>query len=110
MEVAENPICNRVGIKFLKNIVMSNIEFTLQYNAFKGTGKCWVAIVNPKNKKIESFINATNTEKFDKYKGQKYFELPADDEETLYLFCETDTKSSDKKRYYKVKDGKLERQ
>jgi len=78
----------------------------LSYNRYKGSGKCWIAQVDERTKKIQGFINAESVQKRDSYSGQKTFEVPLT-EGACYLFCESGTKSSDSRHYKKVENGKL---
>lgn len=79
----------------------------LLYNACKGTGKCWVARVDPSTKAKLGFIDATELKSRGKYSGTKTFSVPLEEGE-IYLFCETGSKSSDSRFYRKVVNGKLE--
>ena len=82
--------------------------FTLGYNNYKGSGKCWIAIVDERTRKIETFLVAESTEKDGTYKGIKRFLVPLI-ENTVYKFCESGSKSSDSIWYSKVVNGKLEK-
>jgi len=79
----------------------------LAYNAYKGTGKCWIARVDPVTKEKQGFLEATARDSRDKYSGTKTFSVPLEDG-AMYLFCETGSKSSDSRFYCKVVNGKLE--
>ena len=76
-------------------------QLELNYNHYKGTGKCWVAHVDKKTKKILKFVNAESNVKNDKYKGYKIFLL----RDGYYLSCETGTKSNDKRQYFEIVNG-----
>lgn len=78
----------------------------LAYNAYKGTGKCWIAKVDPITKEKLGFLEATARDPRDKYSGTKTFSVPLEDG-AMYLFCETGSKSSDSRYYRKVVNGKL---
>lgn len=78
----------------------------LYYNNYKGTGKCWVAIVDPETKKIQSFLETESKQPRDNYSGVKTFSVPLV-EGQVYLFNDTGSKSKDDRRYYQVKDNKL---
>lgn len=78
----------------------------LHYNNYKGTGKCWIAIVDPETKKIQSFLDTESKQPRNSYSGYKTFSVPLV-EGTVYLFNESGSKSSDSRTYYQVKDNKL---
>lgn len=79
----------------------------LAYNAYKGSGKCWVAKVDPQTKAKLGFLDATARDPRDGYSGTKTFSVPLIEGE-MYLFCETGSKSSDSRYYRKVANGKLD--
>jgi hypothetical protein len=79
----------------------------LSYNSCKGTGKCWIAKVDPETKKILNFIDAESRQPRDGFSGQKTFSLPLI-EGNCYLTCESGSKSKDDRTYYKVVNQKLE--
>ncbi len=76
----------------------------LEYNQFKGSGKCWIAMVDSNTKKILSFVNAESVQKNGNTKGFKTFKVC----DGYYLSCETGTKSYDRREYFRVKDGKIQ--
>lgn len=77
-------------------------ELCLGYNQSKGSGKCWVANVNKGTKKILSFVEAESVVKEDTYKGYKVYLL----KDGHYLSCEEGTRSSDKRVYFSIINGK----
>lgn len=79
----------------------------LSYNAYKGSGKCWVAKVDPQTKAKLGFLDSTARDPRDGYSGTKTFSVPLVEGE-MYLFCESGSKSSDSRYYRKVVNGKLE--
>lgn len=79
------------------------IVIELEFNQFKGSGKCWVAKVDAKTKKVLSFIDAESNQRIGNTKGYKTFVL----KDGRYLSCETGTKSYDKKECFRVKDGQV---
>lgn len=79
----------------------------LAYNAYKGSGKCWVAKVDPQTKAKLGFLDATARDPRDSYSETKTFSIPLE-EGAMYLICETGSKSSDSRCYRKVMNGKLE--
>lgn len=80
----------------------------LSYNAYKGTGKAWIAEIDPGTRKILGFLDAESSEKSG-YKGTKRFLVPLI-EGKCYKTREEGTKSCDTDRIYLVEDGKLVRQ
>lgn len=74
---------------------------TLEYNKYKGSGKCWIANVDPQTKKILGFLNAESVQETGMNKGKKTFSVP----DGHYLFCQSDSGSSDSKKYYRVQGG-----
>lgn len=74
----------------------------LEYNRYKGTGKCWVAIVDETTKKIVDFLKPASHNK-DGYKGTKVFEV----EDGYYLVCQAGSKSYDDKKYIRVFGGEI---
>jgi len=83
----------------------NKVSLTLEFNRFKGSGKCWIAICDPKTKKIENFIEPENTI-IDGYKGIKIYNLPLVDG-VCYLTCQTGSKSHDERKYYIVENKEL---
>lgn len=79
----------------------------LEYNTYKGSGKCWIAEIDPETKEKLSFLDAKSVEKDGTYKGKKTYKVPLI-EGKAYQFRESDTKSVDKNYYRIVRDGKLE--
>lgn len=79
------------------------IVIELEYNQFKGSGKCWIARVDSKTKKILSFVDVESNQKDGNTKGFKTFIL----KDGHYLSCETGTKSYDNREYFIVKDGQI---
>lgn len=75
-----------------RNGIVAN--YTLYYNQYKGSGKCWIAVVDKNSKKVLSFAEPENTIK-DGYKGTKEFKLKSG----YYLICQEGSKSYDKKEY-----------
>ena len=73
----------------------------LSYNQYKGSGKCWVARINPETKKILGFVDAESVQKDGNYKGEKTYELI----DGNYLSCESGSKSTDNRTYFQIKDG-----
>lgn len=73
----------------------------LSYHHFKGSGKCWLANIDPTTKKILSFVNAESVQKDDNHKGSKTFALM----DGYYLSCESGTKSTDRRQYFKIENG-----
>ena len=89
--LVQEEIASRNGAK---------LEVHLHSNAYKGSGKCWIARVD-QHKKILGFVDAHTTIP-DGYEKGKIFFLVDDD----YLLCEKGSKSRDTRRYITVKDGK----
>lgn len=79
-------------------------QLELNYNRYKGSGKCWVAEVDLDTKKILGFIDSESNIKHDNYKGYKVFLL----KDGNYLSCETGTKSCDNREYFKIINGEIE--
>lgn len=75
----------------------------LYFNRYKGSGKCWIANVDPKTKKILNFVDAESVQKRDSYSGKKTFAVT----DGYYLFCESGSKSTDSRIYYKVENGEM---
>lgn len=86
------------SIKEQKQIVIE-----LEYNQFKGSGKCWIARVDSKTKRTLSFVDVESNQRDGNTKGFKTFIL----KDGYYLSCETGTKSYDNREYFKVKDGQV---
>lgn len=80
----------------------------LTYNQYKGSGKAWIAEVDPQTKKLDHFLDAESNIK-DGYKGTKTFKVPMI-EGKMYWICEEGTKSYDSKYFRVVRDGKLEQE
>lgn len=78
----------------------------LFYNRYKGSGKCWIATVDPETKKITGFLDAESVQKRDNYSGSKIFRVPLTEGQT-YLFCQSGSKSTDSRSYKKVVNGEL---
>lgn len=83
-----------------------DVTVWLNYNKYKGTGKCWIAEIDPRTKKIESFLDAESVEKRDNYSGDKCFLVPLI-EGKCYQFRESGSKSSDHNYYRKVENNAL---
>jgi hypothetical protein len=96
----------KILILIEKKTLVTSVLKVLSYNTYKGTGKCWIAIINPKTKKILSFLNTESIQKRDKYSGQKTFEIPLK-EGQAYQIRETGSKSSDHNEYLIVQNGQL---
>jgi len=79
---------------------------TLSWDKFKGSGKCWVARIDPETKKIQGFLNAESVEASN-YKGEKTFSVPLE-EGSAYHFREAGSKSCDRNYYKIVRAGVLE--
>jgi len=79
------------------------IVVKLEYNQYKGSGKCWVARVDSTTKKILSFVDVESNERNGNTKGFKTFIL----KDGYYLSSETGTKSTDFREYFRVKDGQI---
>ena len=80
------------------------LQVELEYNLYKGTGKCWAARVDPTTKKILGFVDAESVVKTDRNKGYKVFLLA----DGYYLTCEAGTKTRDSRSYIKVSNGETE--
>lgn len=78
----------------------------LEYNRYKGSGKCWVAIVDPDTKKRLGFVNDESTNRRDNYSGKKIFCLT---EGPMYEICTSGSKSTDNRYFARVIDGQIER-
>lgn len=74
----------------------------LEYNRYKGSGKCWIAIVDETTKKILNFLKPESVQR-DGYKGTKVFEV----EDGYYLVCQAGSKSYDDKKYIRVFGGEI---
>lgn len=84
-------------------------EYTIwemAYNQYKGSGKCWVARVDPETKKVIEFLESESKQPRDNYSGKKLFKIPLV-EGYMYLGCESGSKSTDSRFYSKVIGGKL---
>jgi len=73
------------------------------FHQYKGTGKAWVAKIDPATKKIIEFLAPLSTTK-DGYGGEKVYELC---EGPTYMINEMGTKSQDHRRIVMVSEGKL---
>ena len=80
------------------------VVIKLNFNQYKGSGKCWVAIIDPTTKEKLGFVNAISVNKTANYAGEKVFEL---EEGKTYMTNEADTKSSDKRKIIIVSEGKI---
>lgn len=80
-----------------------DVIITLSYNSYKGTGKCWVAVVDKDTKKILNFVENEGHIK-NGYKGGKTFKLR---EGEYYLLCEEGSKSQDNREFVVVRDSEL---
>ena len=78
----------------------------LRYNRYKGSGKAWIAKVDPETKKILEFLGTEARVPRDGYSGYKVFKVPLT-EGMKYLFCESGTKTSDNRTYFSVVNGNL---
>ena len=78
-----------------------NVEIDLDYDQFKGSGKCFVAKVDKNTKKMLKDIKEESIVSTSKYRGRKHFILP----DGYYLTCETGTKAQDNRKYLKIIDG-----
>lgn len=88
--------------KLLAEKTPQKCEIHLYANRFKGTGRCWVAIVD-EHKKILRFVEAHSTIWQGKYKYKKIYFLPDGD----YLICEVGTKTCDYRKYISVRQGQI---
>lgn len=79
----------------------SKLIVELDYNKYKGSGKCWIAKVDPDTKKIQGFLDAESVQPRDNYSGKKTFVLF----DGYYLFCQSGSKSTDSRNYYRIKNG-----
>jgi hypothetical protein len=79
----------------------NKLQVELEYNRYKGTGKCWAARVDPDTRKILGFVDAESVVATDRNKGYKVFLLP----DGHYLLCETGSKSQDSRNYVQVEAG-----
>jgi len=80
------------------------VVIKLNFNQYKGTGKCWVAIIDPATKEKLGFVNAISVNKTSTYKGEKVFEL---EEGKTYMTNEAGSKSSDDRKIVVVSEGKI---
>ena len=78
---------------------------TLEYNQYKGTGKCWIAIVDEKTLEKRGWVDAKSVQK-NGYKGTKIFMVPLK-EGTCYQFNEAGSKSQDCRYFRKVVNREL---
>lgn len=78
----------------------------LDYNKYKGSGKCWIAVIDPETRRIDSFLDAESVEKRNNYSGQKTFKIPLV-EGRAYQFRESGSKSNDRNYYRIVRNGQL---
>lgn len=108
-EIKQFELDELVEIKELVDSIIDSINeqkeivVELEYNQFKGSGKCWIARVDSKTKKILSFVDVESNQKDGNTKGFKTFIL----KDGHYLSCETGTKSYDNREYFRVKDGQI---
>lgn len=79
------------------------LTMKLEYNMFKGSGKCWVAEVDRDTKKILSFITAESVQKEGNHKGLKTYLLG----DGYYVSVSEGTKAHDDTEYFEVMDGKI---
>jgi hypothetical protein len=95
----------------MNNVIESTATelVTLSYNAYKGTGKAWIAEIDPRTRKIIAFLDAESHEKIGTYKGEKRFLVPLV-EGKCYKTREEGSKSCDTDRIYLVKNGELVQQ
>lgn len=82
----------------------NTVEVDLEYDQFKGSGKCFVANVDRHTKKILKHIKEESSVSTSKYRGRRYFILV----DGFYLTCETGTKAQDNRRYIKISNGVIE--
>lgn len=80
--------------------IETKYELHLYSDAYKGSGKCWVAKVD-KYKKIIGFVKPYSVVWIDKYRKKKIFFL----EDGLYFSCEVGTKTTDNREYFKIENG-----
>ncbi len=78
----------------------------LVYNAYKGSGKCWIARVDPETLKIQDFLMAESIQRRDGYSGTKIFKVPLV-ENTVYKYVESGSKTVDSKNYYIIRNDEL---
>ena len=78
------------------------VVIKLNFNQYKGSGKCWVAIIDPATKEKLGFVNAISVNKTRNYSGEKVFEL---EEGKTYMTNEAGTKSSDERKIIIVSEG-----
>ncbi len=79
----------------------------LNYNEWVGSGRCYIAEINPETKRIISLLNCESRRPRNSHSGTKIYHLPLINEAT-YFICESGDKSGHDIRTYKtVKDGKL---
>ena len=93
--------------KEIQSRVKAHQQIWLEYNQYKGSGKCWVARID-ENEKVTEFLKVESVAK-DGYKGKKLFLVPLVEGNT-YLYTSEGTKSYDSKSKFIVKNGKLEKQ
>lgn len=77
---------------------------TLSYNTYKGSGKCWVAEINPTTKEKLGFLKPISSESTSNYSGTRTYELH---EGKTYYMRQMGTKSHDEDKIVQVVDGKL---
>lgn len=88
-----------------RNGVKEKVKIELAFHRFKGSGKCWVAVIDEFGKKL-SFVNAHSTNYIDKNRGTKVFFV----EEGMRIeTCQTGSRSQDERNRYVVKNGQLEK-
>lgn len=90
-----NTIIEKAQEILLKRAKKPYLEVTIDANAFKGTGKCWIQRYTPDGVRGD-FMDPVNVEKPSRYKTEKTFRLPPG----LYLVNEAGSKSQD--RRYKM--------
>lgn len=96
----------KTGVTF--SFSPSKVTLALDWNAYKGSGKAWLAEVTLSvggRVTNRNFVNPVATER-NGYKGVKEYELESDTGK-IYESCECGTKKNDYRKLIKVENGEI---
>lgn len=79
-------------------------EVQLEYDSFKGSGNCTIAMVDKDSKKTLQYLEPDKSIPNGKYKGKKIWYLI----DGYYQTCEVGNKAQDHKRYICVNKGEID--
>jgi len=80
------------------------VTLKLRYNLYKGTGKCWVAVIDPVTKEKRGFLNPISVNKDSAHAGEKILELQ---EGQTYMINEMGTKTRDTRKIILISEGQI---